>query len=110
MVILAFDIHKPNVVSKYLDASRFDPVHFSMSLNTLMKHMYVLTSDPPEFPFVEIIGNKPCNVGSDAVANQMQVIWRNAKGMFGEVIHQLGYALSPEPRSPVDLAEARFLG
>lgn len=52
-----------------------------------MKQMYVLTSDPPEFAFVEIVGHKPCNVGSDAVANQMQDIWRNATGVFGEVIH-----------------------
>ena len=74
-----------------------------------MKRMYVLTSDPPEFAFVQIVGNKPRNVGSDAVANQMQGVWRNATGMFGEVIHQLGDALRPEPWSPVDLAEARFL-
>ena len=81
-----------------------------MSLDVLMNHMYVLTSDPPEFAFVEIVGNKPCNVGSDAVANQMQGIWRNATGMCGEVLHQLGDALRPEPWSPVDLAETRFLG
>lgn len=66
-------------------------------------------SDPSEFAFVEKVGNKPCNVGSDAVANQVQGIWRNATGMVGEVIHQLGDALRPEPRSPIDLAEARFL-
>lgn len=110
MVILAFDIHKLNVVSKYLVASPLDPAHIGMSLNALMKRMYVLTSDPPEFAFVEIVGNKPCNVGSDAVANEMQGVWRNATGVFGEVIHQLSDALRPEPWSPVDLAEARFLG
>jgi hypothetical protein len=71
--------------------------------------MYVLTSDPPEFAFVEIVGNKPRNVGTDAVADQMQGIRRNATGMVGEVIHQLRDALRSESRSPVDLAEAWFL-
>ena len=71
--------------------------------------MYVLTSDPPEFAFVEIVGNKPRNVGTDAIADQMQGIRRNATGMVGEVIDQLRDALRSESRSPVDLAEAWFL-
>lgn len=71
--------------------------------------MYVLTSDPPEFAFVEIVGNKPRNVGTDAIADQMQGIRRNATGMVGEVIDQLRDALRSESRSPVDLAETWFL-
>jgi hypothetical protein len=45
--------------------------YFEASYANVIHRYHVLTRDPPQFAFIEIVGNQPCDVSSHAVANEV---------------------------------------